>query len=405
MAKVRICILRETRNNPDGRAPLAPFQCKQLLERYGDSLEIYIQPARFRCFSADDYAQAGVRLREEVANIDYLVGIEPVVVSFVLYSRTYMYFARVGRLQVHNRGYLRQLLARRITLIDFEYMRDNEGNELASFGRFTGIVYAYNALRALGIRTGKYELERAYKLGRYEQVKQELKKIVPERIKVLITGKGKSADGVIELLREAGFKEIPPQEFPAYSGKEPVYTLLGEEQIFRHRKRKDFDPQDFRKQPQSYESKIEPYLESADILANCLYWDYRMPSLFTPEWLKEKKGRLQVIADVSCDLKGAIPVNLRTGTIESPIYGYHIDKGIITSPGGEQVVDIISVDNAAGELAADATIDFGEHFMKNVVPALLEGLASPLLQRATIIQRGRLTEPFKYLEEFLRGNT
>jgi hypothetical protein len=63
----------------------------------------------------------------------------------------------------------------------------------------------------------------------------------------------------------------------------------------------------------------------------------------------------------------------------------------------------MSIDNLPGELPRDASHDFGRQLMSNVLHDLLSEIDSPMLERATIIRDGRLTNEYNYLNEYLNG--
>ena len=77
MKKVRIGLIREGKLPPDSRVALTPKNCRSLLKTY-PFLEIYVQPSKHRCCSAQEYSASGVHIREEMGNCDILMGIKEV---------------------------------------------------------------------------------------------------------------------------------------------------------------------------------------------------------------------------------------------------------------------------------------------------------------------------------------
>ena len=63
----------------------------------------------------------------------------------------------------------------------------------------------------------------------------------------------------------------------------------------------------------------------------------------------------------------------------------------------------MSVDNLPCELPKDASEGFGEMFMEHVIPAFFDEDKDGILQRAKITENGKLTERFKYLQEYVDG--
>jgi len=66
-------------------------------------------------------------------------------------------------------------------------------------------------------------------------------------------------------------------------------------------------------------------------------------------------------------------------------------------------IDIMAVGNLPNELPRDASRYFGEQLIKYVLPDLLSGV-SPVLDKATIVKNGMLTEYFSYLKNYAEGN-
>jgi saccharopine dehydrogenase (NAD+, L-lysine-forming) len=56
-----------------------------------------------------------------------------------------------------------------------------------------------------------------------------------------------------------------------------------------------------------------------------------------------------------------------------------------------------------GELPRDASLEFGKMLMSNVLQDLLTKTESPMIERATIIKNGNLTQGYNYLYEYLNG--
>ena len=95
-----------------------------------------------------------------------------------------------------------------------------------------------------------------------------------------------------------------------------------------------------------------------------------------------------------------MPVNLGDQTIEDPVYG--VDRKTLqkTAPYLADSIDIIAVGNLPNELPRDASRYFGEQLIKFVFEDLLKG-GSPLIERATITENGRLTGSFGYLSDYV----
>ena len=110
-----------------------------------------------------------------------------------------------------------------------------------------------------------------------------------------------------------------------------------------------------------------------------------------------------MIADIACDIDGAIPSTLKTTTIEDPVYGYNPRKEALTEPFKLDCIDIMAVDNLPNELPKDASLDFGNSLVKNVMPMLITDKENEIIKKATICRDGRLMSEYDYLNNFVNS--
>ena len=112
--------------------------------------------------------------------------------------------------------------------------------------------------------------------------------------------------------------------------------------------------------------------------------------------------RIQVIADVTDDTNGSVPINLGDQPIENPVYG--VDRFTLekTPPCLPNSIDIMAVGNLPNELPRDASRYFGEQLIKYVLEDLVMG-GSDIIERATIASLGKLTPGYAYLQDYAEG--
>src|SRR5512133_664345 len=152
---LKVGILRETRNPPDRRVPLTPPQIVALEELYPE-VEFFVQPSDYRCYSNEEYEYLDIPLKEDLRDCDILMGVKEIDRRTFIHGKTYLFFAHVVKKQPHNGEMFRAMAEKKLTLIDYELMTTDEGRRIVAFGRYAGIVGAYNGLRAAGIRTNKF---------------------------------------------------------------------------------------------------------------------------------------------------------------------------------------------------------------------------------------------------------
>jgi len=395
-------ILRETKDPPDSRVPLAPSQIVALEEAY-PFVNFFVQPSNFRCYTNEEYEYLEIPLREDLHKCDILLGIKEVDRRTFIAGRTYMFFAHVGKKQFQNRDMFRDMAEKRTSLIDYEFLTTEKGERIAAFGRLAGIVGAYNALRAKGINSNKFNLKAAFLCRDLDEMWAGLRLIkLRPGLKILITGGGRVAHGAMETLDNCNVVQVQPEDFLNHDFEIPVVCRIGPEYYTRHRNGGEFNLSHFYAHPEEYESAFLPFTKVTDILITGHYWDPRSPHFFRREDMKKPDFRISVIADISCDINGPIPSTLRPATISEPFYDYNPDLEKEEPPfsrGGN--ITVMAVDNLPGELPRDASFDFGKHLIHNVMHDLFTNPDSPMIRRATILKDGQLTAPFTYLSDYL----
>jgi alanine dehydrogenase len=402
--KIRIGILRETRNPPDRRVPLTPPQIVALEESYPD-VQFFVQPSDYRCYSNEEYEYLNIPLREDLRDCDILMGVKEVDRRTYISGKTYLFFAHVAKKQPHNIDMFRAMTESKLSLIDYEYLTTDSGQRVVAFGRHAGIVGAYNGLRARGIKTNRFKLKPAYQCHDLDEMWAGLRLIeLKPGLKILVTGEGRVAQGAIETLSIANVVQVSPEDYLNREFEVPVFCQIGPQHYTKHKSGKEFSFDDFRLHPEEYESAFLPFARATDILITGHYWDPRSPVFFTREDMRDPGFRISVIADISCDVNGPIPSTIRATTIADPFYGYNpyleIEETAFTSL---RNITTMSIDNLPGELPRDASQSFGIMLMENVLHDLFTGANSNMIRRATILSDGELTNNFEYLREYLKG--
>ncbi|MDF1574907.1 MAG: NAD(P)-dependent oxidoreductase [Bacteroidales bacterium] len=402
MQKISIGIVRETKSPPDKRVPLTPAQCSSLLAKY-PHLDIRVQPSGFRCFSDDEYEAGGLALAEDLSSCDVLMGVKEVKRDALIDRKTYLFFSHTAKKQAYNRGLLQEVVRKGIRLLDYEYLTGADGMRVVAFGRWAGVVGAYNGLLGFGRLSGVYSLKPANECFDLQELYQELRKIEAGKLRILVTGGGRVAGGAQEILERAGIRRVEPDLFLKEEFEEAVYTRIDPWHYTRRKDGSGFDFAHFMEHPEMYENSIAPYAERTHLFMACHFWDPRSPRMLSREALAGGKVPISLIADISCDINGPIASTIRASTIASPFYGYDPVSGRETAAFKEGRITVMAVDNLPGELPRDASADFGSALMEHVIPELLGIRQTGMLERASITAGGALTPLYAYLEDYLAG--
>ena len=401
--KKSVGILRETKAPPDRRVPLTPHQTVLFEKRYSQA-KVYMQPSEIRGFRDDEYDKLRLNLKEDLKDCELLLGIKEVDYQTFISGKIYMFFAHVGKKQSYNRRMLQEIMRRKITLIDYEYLTDGAGKRIIAFGRWAGIVGAYNGLRGMGLRNGSIALKPAHQCGGKNDLFAEVKKMKPEPVKILVTGGGRTACGAVETLHALNLHKVTPKAFLEQKFDHPVYARLDPQDYVKHKRGKPFELFHFFSHPQEYESTFQPYQKVTDLFIACHYWDPNSPNFITADDMRSSGFRISLIADVSCDINGPIASTRRTSTIEDPFYDYNPNTEKEEPPiSNIRNVTVMAVDNLPGALPREASQDFGNILLDKILPSLMGRDDQKIIERATITRAGALTRRFSYLQDFADG--
>jgi alanine dehydrogenase len=398
---IKIGLIKEGKIPADNRVALTPAQCKWVHKNF-DNVKIVVQNSTTRCFSDREFLMAGVEIKNDVSDCDILFGIKEVPVDDLVPGKTYLFFSHTKKEQPRNQKLLHAVLEKQITLIDYECLEHEDGQRIIGFGFFAGVVGAHNGMMAYGNRTKNYKLERVYKQRSFRELIHTYFGLRLPNVKVVVTGSGRVAHGVVEVLNLMGVVEIEPDEYLQKEFSYTVYTQLKGADLYEHAITKNYSREDFHLHPEKYQSKFLPYTAASDILMNGIYWEKNIPRLFERTDIQNKDFRIQTIADIADDSGGSVPINSGDQTIDDPIYG--IDKITFqkTAPYLPGSIDIMAVGNLPNELPRDASRYFGEQLIKHVLPDLISN-SSPTIEKAMIVKKGKLTEQFQYLKNYAEG--
>lgn len=394
---MKIGIIKETKTPPDKRVPFSPSQCKQLQDL---GLEVVVQPSDIRSYSDEEYLAEGIELKEDLSDCDYLFGVKEVQIPQLMEGKKYFFFSHTIKEQPYNKVLMQALIEKKIQMIDYECLQNTSGQRLLGFGRYAGIVGAYNALAAWGLRSGHYELKPANLCLDIKEVQKELLKIQLSGKKILLTGGGRVANGAIELLDMAGIQRVEKMEYCDSEFHEAVYCVVDCNDYYFKPGADEFDFEDFYQNSESYEVNFLPYLNASDIFISGHYWDNKSKVLFTADDTRKPEFKTKVIADITCDIKGSVPTTLRPSTIDQPIYGYNKEKEEECDSFNPDGITIMAVDNLPCELPRDASADFGSALLEKIIPEIVSNDQNGIINKASICIDGQLNSPYDYLHSY-----
>lgn len=399
---MKIGVVREGKVPPDQRVPLTPAQCAELKTLYPE-VELVVESSEVRRIADDEYRAEGIDVVKDLSGCDVLLGVKEVPMDELIPDTTYLFFSHTYKLQPYNAKLLRTIVDKRIRLIDYELIKRANGRRVIGFGRWAGIVGAYNGLRAWGMRHGTFALPRAIDCADMKDMVSHAKAIdLPSHMKIVLTGGGRVGMGAHELLTSLGLREVHAEAFLKEDFNEAVFTRLDVDQYNARTDGKPFDMEGFMADATGYKSTFMPYAEVADMYIAGHYWAEGSPFLFTREDMKAASWKVKVVADVSCDIDGPVACTLRPSTIAEPLYGYNPSTESECAMDDPSGVTVMAVDNLPCELPRDASHGFGKEMMAHVIPLLVGGDRDNMLTNATeTTLEGALAPKFAYLQDYI----
>jgi len=400
---IKFALIKERKTPPDRRVVFSPNKCQKVIEFFPEA-KIIVESSDIRFFKDEAYIDNGLEVTKDVSDCDVFLGVKEVPIGALIEDKKYFFFSHTIKHQPYNRGLLQAILQKKIEFYDHETIIKENGARLIGFGRYAGLVGAYNTFRVLGLRDNLFDLPKVENLHDFAEMKQELDKIKLPPIKIVLTGKGKVAKGVKEILDHLKIKEVKIKNYLSKTYKKPVFCLID---IKNYNKRIDgekFSKKEFYTEPTNYKSDFMRFAKVSDVFIAGHFYGENAPYLFTRDDAKQLDFKIRIIGDISCDIDGPVASTLRASTIADPFYGYdpQTEKEVAYNSKGS--ITVMAVDNLPCELPKDASEGFGKMFSNQVMPAFFNNDKDGILERARITtHKGKLTERFSYLQDYVDG--
>jgi alanine dehydrogenase len=395
-------ILKERKSPPDRRVVFSPAALVQLQQAY-PAASIKVESSDIRIFPDEQYTNSGIEVAQNVADCAVLFGVKEVPIDSLIANKSYFFFSHTIKKQPYNQKLLKAILEKNIDLYDHETIVDANNRRLIGFGRYAGMVGAYNSVRAFGLKFELFKLPKAETLAGKDEMVRHLKRIILPPVKFVITGTGKVGGGIKEILDAIKIKEVTVDNYLTKNYAQAVYTQID---VMDYNKRKDgqvINCKDFYTNPTEYVGNFERFTKVSEIVITGHFHSNEAPAILTKEMLQSKDCKIKVVGDVSCDINGPIACTLRPSTIENPIYGYLASEDKEVDLFHPAAIVVMAVDNLPCEIPKDASEGFGTMFLEHVIPAFFNEDKDGLLARAKVTEKGKLTPRFSYLQDYVDG--
>ncbi len=399
---MKFVLIKERKNPPDRRVIFSPKACKALVASNPD-LELKVESSDLRIFTDEAYKNQGIEVINDVSDCEVLLGVKEVPIEDLIPNKKYFFFSHTYKKQPYNRKLLQAILNKNIELYDHEVITNTKGIRVVAFGRYAGIVGAYNGFRAFGLKYKTFNLPKAEHLPDQQGLIAELKKIKLPAIKIMLTGRGRVGNGAREMLDAMQIKKVTVADYLETNFTEAVYCQIDASEYNKRIDGVRGNKPDFFKNPEAYKTNFTRFTRVTDYYIAGHFYGDGAPYLYTREDAKHPDFNIKVVADISCDIDGPVASTLRASTIADPIYGYHPQTEKEVDFMDTDAIAVMAVDNLPCELPNDASIGFGESFAKHVIPAFFNGDKDGVLERALMTKNGKLTKKFSYLQDYVDG--
>lgn len=395
-------IIKERKSTVESSLVFTPSELLRLKQLY-QGFSVKVESCDNRAFSDDEYKKVGIEVADDISDCDVFFASNDLPTEDLIPNKTYFVVSHNFKKELHNRKLLQDLLEKNIDFYDFETIVNEYNSKVLGFGKYAGIVGAYNSFRAFGIKFELFKLPKVTSLSGKDDMIAHLKRLVLPPIKIVNTGTGIVGSGVKEILNAIKIKEVSIENYLSKNYTQPVYTQID---VLDYNIRKDgqvLEVSDFYQNPTDYVSNFERFTKVSDIYITGHFHNDEAPDILTRNMLVAKDCKIKVVADISCDLDNSIACTLRPSTVEEPIYGYlpiHNKEVEVFHPAA---IVVVAGNNLPLDLAIEDSEGFGVMLMEYVIPAFFNNDKDGVLQRAKITENGKITTRFSYLQDDVDG--
>ncbi|GJJ70109.1 alpha-aminoadipic semialdehyde synthase [Entomortierella parvispora] len=428
-----VAIRREGKNRWERRAALTPEAVEKLIKETG--IDVYVQPSTKRIFSDDKYRAAGAIVQEDLSPADIILGIKEVPVKDLIPGKTYVYFSHTHKGQAYNMPMLQDVLDKKIRLIDYELMANEQKQRLVLFGKHAGYAGMIDGVHGLGQRllglgysSPFLHVGMAHNYKTLASAKLALQTLgntisdegTPKEFGPMtftFTGGGNVSKGAQAVFKSLPHEFVDPKDLPKIATSknarlDRIYAAeVNIEDHIRHKSKNVFtSAEEYFAHPEEFTSTfhkdIAPY---SSMVINGAYWDNRFPRLMTTEQLKTiqsdpaNKFRMLSIADISCDINGSFEFMSHATRIEDPFFYVDAVSGSEHKNTEAPGVQIMSVDILPSELPMESSQHFSDSLYPFIKELIRDNKDHPVLAGATIAENGALKPAHQDLSKTLEA--
>ncbi len=400
-----------------------------------------------RAFSDQDYVDVGATISEDLSQAKVIFGLKEVEIDKILANKTYLIFSHTHKGQVKNRKMLKEFMDKGCSVVDYELVTyDSGARVITAFTYFAGYAGMIDTLWTVGKRFAMRGFKHPFSkvpqsiekedLGLLKRMMKEIGDEIREKgtpgdlppFITVILGSGKTSTGAQEIYDLLPVESIPwydLAEIFANGSRDRVYKcVMSITDMFRLKADAGVSvvtytkwtteerEQHYFNHPGDFESNLDHVLPYTTVLMNCILWSPEFPRTMPRTLTKkiwEATPTLEAIGDITCDPEGSIEFSKETW-IDNPVFVYNPATDTSTNGFEGEGIAVMAVTNLPCEFSSDASKQFSSD-MKGIIHGILEadhdaasvetsGLPQAV-QRAAILWKGKFTEPYAYMADFV----
>ncbi|TKA27747.1 Saccharopine dehydrogenase [NAD(+), L-lysine-forming] [Salinomyces thailandicus] len=325
------------------RSAVTPTIAKELV---ANGYVVNIERSPLSIFDDAEYEGTGATLVDtgswiEAPSDHIIIGLKELPEEDFPLKHTHVQFAHCYKGQGGWQTVLGRFPRGKGTLLDLEFLEDENRRRVAAFGYHAGFAGA-----ALALMTWAWQLNHSERLAGVTPYENEglLIKDVKDAVekgkakaghlpRVLVIGAlGRCGKGAVDLCTKAGLEDVIQWDLPETSAKSGPYQEIVE----------------------------------SDVFVNCIYLSAKIPPFIEPNSLSSPDRKLSVVCDVSCDTtnpNNPIPIYDINTTFSEPTVPVKLP-----SQANDLPLSVISIDHLPSLLPREAS----EAFSTALLPSLLQ---------------------------------
>lgn len=395
-------ILRERVNLSEQRVVFSPPVLLQMKQSF-PALEVIVESSNSRVFTDEEYQNLGFEVANDISDCDVFFGINEVPIDALIENKTYFFFSNLLKNQFSGKQLLTALIEKNIDFYDYALFVNQNNHRLVSFDKYVGIVGAYNAIRAFGIKFELFKLPRANTLPGMEALISYLKRLVLPPLKFVVVGNEDLAKGVNEVLNAMKIKPLSAENYLSKNFTQSVYTQIDFLDSYKRIDEKVLKSEDFYHNHVAYSPDFNRLAEVSDVFIYAHSYGFDAPVILSRKILQAPNCKIKVVANISSDTNQLFDCTLRTSTLENPFYGYLAAENKEVDLFHPAAIVVMAVEDWSCELPKEASEYFGQMILNYIVPAFFNQDREGFLKSAKITENAKLTPIFAYLEDFVES--